>query len=128
MLINASPLVWELQRLTAGVGLFSAIAASSNNHFDNNLTSVAVSAPISARYNDWRNNHWDNYEGFDLDGNGIGDLPHDIYLYADRIWMDRPTTQFFRSTPTMEFIDFIERLAPFSDPELILSDPAPRTR
>ncbi|QYZ66232.1 MAG: copper ABC transporter substrate-binding protein [Gammaproteobacteria bacterium (ex Lamellibrachia satsuma)] len=99
-----------------------------DNHFDSNLTSVAVSAPISARYNDWRNNHWDNYEGFDLDGNNIGDLPHNIYLYADRIWMDRPTTQFFRSTPTMEFIDFIERLAPFSPPALILIDPAPRTR
>ncbi|MBA1331568.1 copper ABC transporter substrate-binding protein [Candidatus Endoriftia persephone str. Guaymas] len=99
-----------------------------DNYFENNLTSVAVSAPISARFNDWRGNHWEGYEGFDQDDDGFGDTPHDIRLYSDRIWMDRPTTGFFRGSPVMEVIDFIERLAPFSQPELILSDPAPRTR
>ena len=34
-------------------------------------------------------------------------------------------TRFFRSSPVLEQIDFIERLTPFSMPDLILGDPAP---
>jgi nitrous oxidase accessory protein len=96
------------------------------NRFDNNIIQIAVSAPGSALGNDWRGNVWQNYQGFDLDGDGIGDRPHEIYLYSDRIWMDRPMTKFFRSSPAMEMIDFIERLAPFDKPYLILQDPAPK--
>ena len=97
-----------------------------NNRFENNLLPVAVSAPTSARANHWRGNYWDSYVGFDRDHDGIGDRPYDLRLYADRIWMDRPMTRFFRGSPTLEVIDFGERLLPFSKPELILSDPAPR--
>ncbi|MEW8285726.1 MAG: hypothetical protein AB2697_07060 [Candidatus Thiodiazotropha endolucinida] len=39
--------------------------------------------------------------------------------------MDRPVTQFFRGTPIMGMIDFMERLVPFSEPGSILTDPHP---
>lgn len=97
-----------------------------DNRFEGNFIEVAVTAPTSARANDWRNNHWDRYEGFDRDGDGVGDTPYELYLYSDRIWLDRPMTRFFRASPVMELLDFIERLAPFSDPPLILRDPQPR--
>jgi nitrous oxidase accessory protein len=96
------------------------------NRFTGNIIPVAVSAATSARGNDWRDNAWDTYEGFDRDRDGTGDTPHNIYLYSDRLWMDRPMARFFRASPVLEMVDFIERLAPFSTPELILSDPAPR--
>ncbi|MCP3871243.1 MAG: nitrous oxide reductase family maturation protein NosD [Gammaproteobacteria bacterium] len=98
------------------------------NQFDNNLIPVAVSSAVSARYNDWQGNYWDQYEGFDLNGDGIGDTPFNLYLYSSRIWMDRPTTQFLRGSPLMALIDFVERLTPFSQPDLILSDTKPRLR
>lgn len=97
-----------------------------DNRFLENLTTIAVSHLASARSNDWRGNQWDDYEGFDRDGDGYGDTPHRINLYADRIWMDRPVTRFFRGTPIMGTIDFMERLAPFSDPGTILTDAMPR--
>jgi nitrous oxidase accessory protein len=96
------------------------------NRFTGNIIPVAVSAATSARGNDWRDNAWDTYEGFDRDRDGTGDTPHNIYLYSDRLWMDRPMARFFRASPVLEMVDFIERLAPFSTPELILSDPSPR--
>jgi nitrous oxidase accessory protein len=96
------------------------------NRFTSNIIPVAVSAASSALGNDWRGNYWDNYEGFDRDQDGVGDTPHNIYLYSDRLWMDRPMTRFFRGSPVLEVVDFIERLAPFSPPDLILSDPTPR--
>ncbi|WP_428624380.1 nitrous oxide reductase family maturation protein NosD [Sedimenticola sp.] len=96
------------------------------NRFTGNIIPVAVSAATSARGNDWRDNIWDTYEGFDRDQDGAGDTPHNVYLYSDRLWMDRPMVRFFRGSPVLELVDFIERLAPFSHPELILSDPTPR--
>lgn len=98
------------------------------NRFEQNLQDITVSAATSARDNRWRGNYWDQYAGFDRDGDGTGDLPHEIHLYADRIWMDRPMTRFFRGSLMLDLIDFIERLAPFSDPPLVLRDPAPRVK
>jgi nitrous oxidase accessory protein len=34
--------------------------------------------------------------------------------------------RFFRSSPVLELLDFLERLAPFSTPDLILHDEQPR--
>ena len=96
------------------------------NRFEKNLMQVGVSAPTSARSNDWRGNDWDDYEGFDRNGDGIGDTPYALHYYADRIWMETPQARFFRNSPALELLDFLERLAPFSEPELILKDPQPR--
>lgn len=96
------------------------------NHFEKNLIQVAVSGPGSAVDNDWRGNHWDDYQGFDRNGDGIGDTPHELYHYADRIWMETPQARFFRDSPMLELLDFLERLAPFSQPDLILRDDRPR--
>jgi nitrous oxidase accessory protein len=98
------------------------------NRFEQNFLTVAVTAPTSALGNDWRGNFWDDYEGFDLDQDGTGDRPHDVYLYADRIWIDRPMTRFFRASLALEMVDFLERLAPFSEPDVVLRDPAPLIR
>jgi len=97
-----------------------------NNKFVSNNVEVLVSSDTSALNNDWRENYWDRYEGFDRNGDGIGDTPHSIMLYSDRIWMDRPMTRFFRSSPALELVDFVERLAPFSKPRLVLEDPIPQ--
>ncbi len=97
-----------------------------DNRFENNLTQVAVSAAGAAAANVWHGNHWSDYQGFDRDGNGVGDTAHEIHLYADRIWMELPKAMFFRGSPVLELLDFLERLAPFSAPALILRDPAPR--
>jgi len=96
------------------------------NRFESNLLTIAVSAPNSALANDWKGNYWDDYAGFDRDADGIGDTPHNVYLYSDRIWMERSMTRFFRASPALELIDFVERLTPFSKPDLILSDPLPQ--
>lgn len=97
-----------------------------NNRFENNLTQVGVSAPGAGSANVWRGNYWNNYQGFDRDGDGIGDTPHEDWLYADRIWMETPKAGFFRVAPVLELLDFLERLAPFSTPHLILRDPEPK--
>jgi nitrous oxidase accessory protein len=97
-----------------------------DNRFERNLVQVSVSGPMSARGNEWVGNAWDDYEGFDRNGDGVGDTPHDVYAFADRIWQETPQATFFRNAPALELLDFLERLAPFASPELTLSDARPR--
>ncbi|MBK9349122.1 MAG: nitrous oxide reductase family maturation protein NosD [Sulfuritalea sp.] len=100
----------------------------TDNRFENNLTTVGISAPGAGSANVWRGNYWDDYQGFDRDHDGIGDTPHEVYLFADRIWMETPMAAFFRNSPVLEMLDFLERLAPFSTPHRVLRDPAPRMK
>ena len=99
-----------------------------DNRFEHNLNTVAISAAGAGSANVWRGNYWDEYQGFDRNGDGVGDTPHEVRLFADRIWMETPMTTFFRNSPALEMLDFLERLAPFSSPHLVLRDPAPRMR
>lgn len=95
------------------------------NAFEHNLWHALVTASGGIDDNEWRGNYWDNYEGFDQDDDGVGDTPHEIWAHADQIWIDTPMAKFFRNSPALELLDFLERLAPFARPTLILRDPAP---
>ncbi|WP_374691787.1 nitrous oxide reductase family maturation protein NosD [Accumulibacter sp.] len=95
------------------------------NIFEGNLSQVAMGDAGSARNNVWRGNYWDDYQGFDRDDDGQGDRPHELHAYADQLWMAVPYARFFRNAPVMEMLDFLERLAPFSAPVLLLRDQQP---
>ena len=95
------------------------------NQISDNLTQIFVGGGMTANRNEWEGNYWSDYTGFDMDEDGVGDTPHEIYAYADRLWRDRPYAQFFKGSPLLEVIDFLERLAPFSDPSLLIRDKAP---
>jgi nitrous oxidase accessory protein len=97
-----------------------------DNEFRGNFTQVAVRGGGGATRNLWVGNYFDDYQGFDRDGDGRGDTPYELRAYADRIWMSAPPAAFFRASPLLEVIDFLDRLAPFSTPTLILRDEAPR--
>ncbi len=98
------------------------------NRFEHNLWPALVGAGDSDDANQWWGNYWDGYQGFDLDDDGIGDTPHEVWAHADRIWMETPMAAFFRNAPALEMLDFLERLAPFAPPTLMLRDPEPLSR
>lgn len=98
----------------------------SDNTFEGNLTDVFQAGRDQGDKNKWLGNYFDSYQGFDKNGDGIGDTPHEHYAYADQIWMEMPVARFFKTSPVLELLDFLERLAPFSTPELQARDPQPR--
>jgi nitrous oxidase accessory protein len=98
----------------------------TDNAFEGNLNDVIQSGRGMADLNRWEGNYWDGYQGFDRDRNGVGDNPHELYAYADQVWMEIPMARFFKTSPVLELLDFLERLAPFSTPELQARDPKPR--
>jgi nitrous oxidase accessory protein len=70
-------------------------------------------------------NYWDNYAGFDRDRNNIGDTPHKVYQYADQLWVYNPDVKFFYGSPVISLLNFLAKLAPFSEPIFLLEDEKP---
>lgn len=97
------------------------------NSFMSNFTQVSVRGRGTAQRNGWEGNHWDNFAGFDRNRDGIGDAPYEVYMYADQLWMEKPPAAFFRGGLALAALDFVERLAPFSEPLLLLREQAPLT-
>ena len=69
------------------------------NCFEHNLWPVLVGESGQVDHNEWRGNYWDNYHGFDRNGDGVGDSAHEIWAYADQIWIEMPMAKFFRRLP-----------------------------
>ncbi len=70
-------------------------------------------------------NYWDRYEGFDRDGDGVGDTTHRIYQYVDQLWHYHHKIKFFYATPILSLINFLTKMAPFIEPSLLLEDKKP---
>ncbi len=97
----------------------------SENMFHDNLTQVFIQGGGTANRNKWINNYWDDYAGYDKDGDNIGDFPHRIYEYHARLWRFNPDIKFFYGAPILSILDYLEKLAPFSKPQFVLKDPKP---
>ena len=96
-----------------------------HNEFSGNLTQIVVSGGKTANRNVWEGNYWSDYEGFDRNKDNEGDTPYELYAYADKLWRDVPGAQFFKGSPILETLDFLEQLAPFSEPDLLVRDKKP---
>ena len=96
--------------------------SSRKNQFVDNLTQIIVSGGKTANRNIWEGNYWSDFGGFDEDQDGVGDTPYELFVYADRLWQDNHYAQFFKGSPMLEVLDFLERLAPFSKPDLVVRD------
>ncbi len=95
-----------------------------HNFFHDNLTQVSVNGKTASR-NKWINNYFDDYQGFDRNGDNIGDTPYRLYSYVEHLWTFNENVKFFYGAPILAVIDFLERLAPFSKPKFILKDKKP---
>ena len=73
-------------------------------------------------------NYWDKYEGFDSNGDNIGDTPHRVYQYADQLWVYNKDVKFFYASPVISLLNFLAKLAPFSKPLFLLEDKEPKVK
>ena len=105
---------------------------SLNNVFHANIIKGNIDTVINDSYNTkvtenvWDGNYWDDYEGFDKDGDGIGDTPHNLYFYADKLWLLNPNIKFFYGSPVISILNFLAKIAPISEPVKLLTDKHPK--
>ena len=107
---------------------------SENNILKNNIIKgniediVNDSRGSKTNENEIVGNYWDNYAGFDRDQDNIGDTPHKVYQYADQLWVYNPDVKFFYGSPVISLLNFLAKLAPFSEPIFLLEDKKPKVR
>jgi len=112
-----------------GSGMFFHTNQEGNiitkNYFHSNLANV-IAQGRTANGNVWKDNYFDDYQGFDRDGDNVGDTPYELYSYVEHLWDFNKDIKFFYGSPLLVILDFLERLAPFSEPKFVLRDKSPK--
>jgi ABC-type multidrug transport system ATPase subunit len=101
----------------------------SSNAFVDNLEQVAVLGPGSFTGNAFtvggRGNYWSDYRGFDLDGDGVGDLPYKAESLFESLMDRHPDLRLFQFSPVQDAVDLATRAFPVVRPRPKLEDTAP---
>ncbi len=113
-----------------GVALMAtADLAFAANDFDANLTQVLALEVGVERHNDWANggtgNTWSDYAGFDLTGDGVGDVPYTTGGAGEVLIAADPALAAFRTSPALTILD-TARAVWESAREPVVSDAFPR--
>ena len=104
-----------------GVGL-------RGNDFRENAVTIEIDGGGDALACDVRGNHFSDYEGYDLNGDGIGDVPYRVNAISSDLAEAHPALKLFQGTVAMQAIDAIAHAVPVLDGKTLLLDPAPLVR
>ena len=96
------------------------------NRLRDNRVSVTVEGRGDARAALWRGNEWDEYVGYDLDGDGVGDVPYQPTSLSSDWIAQLPALAFFRGSVALGAVEWLGRALPLFRPTILLVDPAPR--
>lgn len=99
-----------------------------DNTFHGCATTVSVGGHGDASQVHWAGNYFDDYAGFDLDGDGTGDVAHEPCSLSGQLTSTRENFRFFRGTPALGLLDAVARVLPMLTPKVLFSDAAPRLR
>jgi nitrous oxidase accessory protein len=98
----------------------------AGNAFVSNHSQLQVEGGGNALGVDWLGNAFDDYQGYDLDRDGYGDIPYELRRLSSQLQSTYPQLQFFRGAITLTLLDAISSLFPMMQPETTLIDPRPR--
>jgi len=96
------------------------------NDFADNTAQVRVDGGGDATGVAWRGNYFDDYAGYDLDGDGVGDVAYELRSLSNQLTAAHPDLALFRGTPALALVDAAAHLDPLYQPKPVLVDPAPR--
>lgn len=104
----------------------------TNNAFIENEEPAATHGRGELHLNAWSRdgvgNYWSQYAGFDLNGDGIGDVPYQPQSLFGRMLASEPNLRLFMHSPAQQAIEFTARALPELRPRPVLVDPAPLAR
>lgn len=101
------------------------LANAEGNLFERNIfeaNAFDVGTNSRANFSRFRENYWDRYRGYDLDRNGVGDVPHaPVRLFALVVEQSPPTLILLRSL-LVDLLDLAERVIPSLTPETLVDE------
>jgi nitrous oxidase accessory protein len=109
------------------------LGGAARNHFRGNVllrnqVQVDMEGGGDALAAEWRGNAWDDYRGYDLDGDGVGDIPYERRSLASEWLGQAPALALFCGTPALALVEWLGAAVPLFRPTTLLVDPAPRMR
>jgi nitrous oxidase accessory protein len=125
-----SPVVFERNVLAlndVGLRLHSSEEGLSfvSNDFHQNVKVAEVEGGGDAMAVRFEGNHWTEYEGYDLDHDGFGDVAFEVKQLSGELTDAHPALQFFDGTGAMSVIDAVARAVPVLAAHRVLVDRHP---
>ena len=104
-----------------------------DNNFIHNLSNVQLRGGTQKGRNNKfhkedRGNFWDDYRGYDLDGDGIGDHPHTLQNIFEYVLVYEPAYRLFLFSPVGQAIATAEKVFPIIEVASTGIDPYPLIR
>lgn len=99
-------------------------ACYTNKFTKNNFVSNAFDVSYNSKLNDnvFDNNYWGEYTGYDLDKNGIGDVPFKPVKLFSYIANKTPETIVLLRSLFIDIINFSEKVSPVFTPDNLLDN------
>jgi len=98
----------------------------AGNDLADNARQIAAAAGTEPTGASWTDNYFDDYAGYDLDGDGVGDLPYRAESASEDLVAQHPELAFLRGAPALALVDIGSRLLPLWEPRELLVDARPR--
>ncbi|MCB0219498.1 MAG: nitrous oxide reductase family maturation protein NosD [Chrysiogenetes bacterium] len=95
------------------------------NTLKDNLRLISIEGGGDALGVEWTRNYYDLYEGYDFDGDGIGDVPFELRSVVDALVNRYPQLKLFAGSLAMFLLETSSRLVPMYQPELLMKDEQP---
>jgi nitrous oxidase accessory protein len=99
-------------------------ACYTNSFLENNFLYNSFDISYNSKINDnvFDKNYWSNYTGYDLDKNGIGDVPYRPVKLFSYIVNRTPETIILLRSLFIDIIDFSEKVSPVFTPDNLLDN------
>ena len=97
----------------------------SENNFYENTFEVATNS--KQNFNLFEGNYWSQYEGYDLDKDGFGDVPHRPVRLFSVIVQKHPQSLILLRSTLIDLLDMTEKFLPVLTPDKLI-DAKPRMR
>jgi nitrous oxidase accessory protein len=83
-----------------------------DNSFRDNLTQVESRGGTTALDAEWRGNDFDDYAGYDFDGDGYGDVPYELRSMTANLISRYPGLAYFRGGLALFAVDAVNHVVP----------------
>ena len=99
-------------------------ACYTNTFTENNFSYNSFDIAYNSKVNDnvFDRNYWSNYTGYDLDKNGIGDVPYRPVKLFSYIVNRTPETIILLRSMFIDIIDFSEKVSPVFTPDNLMDN------
>ncbi len=111
-----------------GVGFHASVEGNRfrANSLRGNAMQVRVDGGGDSLGNEWTGNDYDDYAGYDLDRDGVGDVAYELRSLSGNLRARHPQLDYLRGAPSLFLIDAASRVLPLHRPTAVLVDLRPR--